>query len=61
MSKTNQLPALRVGHGEWVRNLDRMLAGTQLALTGNYFTGVAIEDCICRSRVEWERLQRGGG
>jgi len=61
VSKTNRLPALRVGHDEWARNLDRMLAGTQLALTGNYFTGVAIEDCICRSRVEWERLQRGGG
>ncbi len=61
VSKTNQLPALRVGHREWVRNLDRTLAGTQLALTGNYFTGVAIEDCVCRSQVEWERLQRGCG
>lgn len=57
-SKTNQLPALRVGHGERARDLDQMLAGTRLALTGNYFTGIAIEDCVTRSRQEWVRLQR---
>jgi UDP-galactopyranose mutase len=38
-----------------------MLAGTRLALTGNYFTGVAIEDCVIRSRQEWVRLQREMG
>ncbi|HOW77458.1 MAG TPA: FAD-dependent oxidoreductase [Candidatus Competibacteraceae bacterium] len=58
VNKTNQLPALRVGHGERTRDVDRMLAGTRLALTGNYFTGVAIEDCVIRSRQEWGRLQR---
>lgn len=58
VSKTNQLPALRVGHGERARDLDQMLAGTRLALTGNYFTGIAIEDCVTRSRQEWARLQR---
>ena len=61
VTKTNQLPALRVGQGDWVGAVDRALAGTRLALTGNYFTGVAIEDCVSRSRVEWERLQREGG
>jgi protoporphyrinogen oxidase len=61
VSKTNQLPALRVGHGERTRDVDRMLAGTRLALTGNYFTGVAIEDCVIRSRQEWVRLQREMG
>ncbi len=58
VTKTNQLPALRVGQGDWVGAVDRALAGSRLALTGNYFTGVAIEDCVSRSRVEWERLQR---
>ena len=58
VSKTNQLPALRVGHGERTRDIDQMLAGSRLALTGNYFTGVAIEDCVSRSRQEWARLQR---
>jgi oxygen-dependent protoporphyrinogen oxidase len=59
--KTNQLPALRVGHGERTRDVDRILAGTRLALTGNYFTGVAIEDCVIRSRQEWARLQQEAG
>ena len=58
--KTNQLPALRVGQGDLIGAVDRALAGTRLALTGNYFTGVAIEDCATRSRIEWERLQREG-
>lgn len=58
VGKTNQLPALRVGHGERVRDVDQMLAGTRLALTGNYFTGIAIEDCVSRSRQELARLQR---
>ncbi len=59
--KTNQLPALRVGHGEHIQAIDRLLAGTRLALTGNYFSGVAIEDCVIRSGQEWRRLQREGG
>ena len=57
-TRVNQLPALRVGHGEWMGAVDRALAGNRLALTGNYFTGVAIEDCVTRSRVEFERLRR---
>jgi protoporphyrinogen oxidase len=61
VSKINQLPALRVGHGERAKDVDRMLAGTRLALTGNYFTGVAIEDCVIRSRQEWVRLQQEMG
>ena len=58
VSRINQLPALRVGHGEWMNAVDRALAGSHLALTGNYFTGVAIEDCVTRSRAEFERLWR---
>ena len=61
VGKTNQLPALRVGHSERTRDVDRMLAGTRLALTGNYFTGIAIEDCVIRSRQEWTRLQQETG
>ncbi|MDG4559507.1 MAG: FAD-dependent oxidoreductase [Candidatus Contendobacter sp.] len=58
--RTNRLPALRVGHGEWMGAVDRALAGSRLALTGNYFAGVAIEDCVTRSRREFERLRREG-
>jgi len=59
-SKLNQLPALRVGHGERTKELNQALAGHRLALVGNYFSGVAIEDCVIRSRTEFERL-RGEG
>lgn len=60
VNKINQLPVLRVGHGERAGHLDAALAGTRLSLTGNYFTGVAIEDCVTRSRAEFARLRREG-
>ncbi len=53
------LPALRAGHATWVEGLDRMLARLPVALTGNYFLGVSIEDCVARSDSELARLRRG--
>ena len=50
------LPSPELGHGEIVKDLDRQLAGTKLALTGNYFAGLAIEDCVQRSFSEWARV-----
>lgn len=51
------LPAPRVGHAGVVAEIDRRLEGLRLGLTGNYFQGLAIEDCIARSESEWERLR----
>jgi protoporphyrinogen oxidase len=53
---TNRLPALRAGHAALVGRLDRSLAGTRLAITGNWFLGVSIEDALTRSRGEMDRL-----
>lgn len=53
---SNRLPALRAGHSELVRKIDALLAGGRLALTGNWFLGVSIEDCLTRSHQECERL-----
>jgi UDP-galactopyranose mutase len=50
------LPAPVLGHDRTVHELDRLLAGQRLALTGNYFSGLAIEDCVLRSRAEWRRV-----
>ncbi len=50
------LPSPVLGHDRTVAELDRMLAGSRLALTGNYFEGLAIEDCVQRSRAEWVRV-----
>lgn len=58
MRKHNQLPALRVGHRLRTQQIDDMLLGKRLALIGNYFSGVALEDCALRSQQEWQRLQR---
>jgi len=33
-----------------------LLAGEQLMLSGNYFGGMAIEDCLARSKAEVMRL-----
>jgi protoporphyrinogen oxidase len=58
-SKTNRLPALRIGHADLIREVDSQLAGKLLALTGNYFSGVSLEDCVARSWKEFLRVTRG--
>ena len=50
------LPSPTLGHAEIVADVDRCLAGTKLAVTGNYFAGLAIEDCVLRSNAEWARI-----
>jgi len=54
----NRLPSLRTGHAERIADLDRALVGGPVAVTGNWFLGVSIEDCVTRSRAEHERLFR---
>lgn len=54
----NTVPSLRVGHGEWHEKMNRMLEGKSVLLGGNYFGGMAIEDCVSRSLVESERAAR---
>jgi UDP-galactopyranose mutase len=50
------LPSPTLGHAEIVASVDRCLAGTKLAVTGNYFAGLALEDCVLRSNAEWARI-----
>jgi UDP-galactopyranose mutase len=50
------LPAPRLGHEAIVAEIDGALAGDRLAVTGNYFQGLAIEDCVQRSYAEWRRV-----
>jgi len=57
-TRSTTLPSPTVGHDAVVAELDRGLAGTRLALTGNYFAGLAIEDCVARSKAEWTRIAR---
>ncbi len=54
--RTRTLPAPALGQAEIVAEIDRVLAGGKLAVTGNYFAGLAIEDCVLRSNAEWARI-----
>lgn len=56
VQRESRLPSPVVGHGALTAEIDRSLASGKLLVTGNYFAGMAIEDCIVRSRKEFERL-----
>ncbi|MBI4691454.1 MAG: FAD-dependent oxidoreductase [Nitrospirae bacterium] len=57
VSKNNSVPSLRVGHDRLITEIDMLIAGKRLLLTGNYFNGLAIEDCVSRSLSEFSRLK----
>ena len=50
------LPSPRVGHEKLTAAIDHLISGTSIYITGNYFLGLAIEDCVSRSRSEFMRL-----
>jgi UDP-galactopyranose mutase len=52
------LPSPVLGHQQIVDDIDRFTADLPLFITGNYFAGLAIEDCVSRTRDEFARLQR---
>jgi protoporphyrinogen oxidase len=54
----NIVPSYRPGHESIVAKIDKLLATEKIFMTGNYFTGMAIEDCVKRSFLENERLQK---
>ncbi len=58
-SKHNRLPMLRIGHDKRVAQLDALLQSEALAITGNWFEGVSIEDALLRTAAEVERLFPG--
>ncbi len=57
VAKENIVPSLTVGHDALIRDIDGLVAGKKLLLTGNYFSGLAIEDCASRSLAESIRLK----
>jgi len=52
----NRLPAPDMAHHARIQALDAALKGQPLGLVGNYFHGVAIEDCLARVASEFTRL-----
>ncbi len=56
VEKRTVLPSPALGHEAIVAAIDRHSAGRPLAVLGNWFGGLSIEDCVVRSRSEWERV-----
>ena len=56
--KTNVLPVFNPEHKKRVSHLKDLLKREKLLVCGNYFDGMAIEDCVLRSREEFERLKK---
>ena len=56
VERRTTLPSPGRDHADVVTAIDRALPGTGLAVTGNYFAGLAIEDCVARSKAEWARV-----
>ncbi|HXX58563.1 MAG TPA: NAD(P)-binding protein [Thermodesulfovibrionales bacterium] len=56
-TRNNVVPSLAVGHESIIGDIDALLAGKRLLLAGNYFSGMAIEDCVSRSLSEFRRLE----
>jgi UDP-galactopyranose mutase len=52
------LPAPRLNQADIVAEIQKQLGRSKFALLGNYFAGLAIEDCITRSFDEWQRVNR---
>jgi oxygen-dependent protoporphyrinogen oxidase len=50
------LPSPRLGHADIVRAIDQGIARSHVYITGNFFSGLAIEDCSLRSAAEAARL-----
>jgi UDP-galactopyranose mutase len=52
------LPAPRINHAITIAEIRKQIEKERhLALVGNYFNGLAVEDCIARSFSEWQRVQ----
>jgi protoporphyrinogen/coproporphyrinogen III oxidase len=55
-NKINELPALNPKHQALIEKIEKALQNQPLAMVGNYFQGVSLEDCASRSFAESNRL-----
>jgi len=51
----HQLPVLELGHGTRIEKIKQLAEKDNIYLTGNYFNGLSLEDCVERSTQEFER------
>ena len=53
--KKNQLPIIDINHQQKLNKIDKLVP-KNLAICGNYFQGMAIEDCIQRAKSQIDNL-----
>lgn len=54
------LPSPRMGHEALIAAVEQAISGSRLAVTGNWFAGLALEDCVLRSTDQAARLLDAG-
>lgn len=54
--KLNIVPSLRLGHYDLIGEINDLLSDRNLFISGNYFAGLSIEDCVSRSKAEVDRM-----
>lgn len=56
VEQRSTLPSPVLGHATVTAEIDRLCTAGRLCVTGNWFAGLSIEDCVERSRQEWGRV-----
>jgi len=51
----HKLPLIKIGHTERMAKIKQLAEETGIYITGNYFNGLSLEDCVERSKQEFER------
>lgn len=51
----HKLPLIKIGHTERMAKIKHLAEETGIYITGNYFNGLSLEDCVERSKQEFER------
>lgn len=54
----HQLPLIKIGHTERMAKIKQLAEESGIYITGNYFNGLSLEDCVERSKEEFERFSR---
>lgn len=55
---SHTLPSLRVEHTDIIQRINEAREQEHIFLTGNYFYGLSLEDCVHRSIDEFKRFQK---
>jgi protoporphyrinogen oxidase len=55
------LPVMRLEHLDMAVRVDALRSDSHVFMTGNYYYGLSLEDCVIRAEVEAERYEAVNG